>query len=263
MRNVLFPLLLSIALLPEEAQAQLWRYPDPCAEVSAEGWGAAKPAQSARKPPCRPRPVTPRYTVAPDSVLLVQRCQNRLAVSAALSRDVTFSAEGATVVYQARRRQLLIVPKGPTVVLLVKRGPQPLTRLEFEAVVPPLPELKCWLSDMRNAIICRGAVPDTVSQPNRRFELVLRAVPAAAFATAMPVDARYRVGHFLLTVLRGGQPVGSVRPADGEINLTQLPIRLQAGDQLLVQVQDVQRMNFRGEIERTAYSQQFRLTVPR
>ncbi|RTQ50864.1 hypothetical protein EJV47_09615 [Hymenobacter gummosus] len=200
--------------------------------------------------------------MSPDSAQLVLRCENRLRVPTERGK-LRFSAEGATVTLDKPHRQLLIVPTAATVVLLVKRGPKLLARREFDAVVPPLPEVRCWLSDMRNATIDQGGAPDTVRQPNRRFGVVLQAVPAADFSTTMPVDARYRVGHFQLTVLRGGLPVVSVRPADGEIDLAQLPVQLQADDQLLVQVQDVQRMNFRGEIERTPCSQQFRLTVPR
>lgn len=256
MRLVVFLVLLS-SLLPRPARAQLWRYPDSCAAAydrwNSYGWGEPS-ANRGPKPTCRLRPTIPRYDVSPDSVQLVLRCQNHLRLPKNLN-GLRFTAEGATVKLDLPQHELLLVPTATAMTLRALRGQQVVWQHHLQAVEPPLPEVVYLL----------GGCEATDRRPGSDIgirNLSLRPRPDHAFAAAMPEDVRLRVNRYEIVLLRNGTAVGVPLVVNGpDVNLRETMPLMQAGDQLQIDVKQVLRMNFRGQIEEVPLTQHRTFTL--
>jgi hypothetical protein len=78
----------------------------------------------------------------------------------------------------------------------------------------------------------------------------VKAVPDESFAQFLPKDARYRVTRWEVTLARGSRPVGQPKRVTSEsASLADFASRARPGDRLVIEVKQVQRMNFRGQVE--------------
>jgi hypothetical protein len=64
----------------------------------------------------------------------------------------------------------------------------------------------------------------------------------------LPKDAQYRVASFNIILARGKNPVQTVPVSGNRANIAGLMQQARPGDRLIIEVNNVQRMNFRGDI---------------
>ena len=180
----------------------------------------------------------------PDSIRLFLNCENPL-IAPSLPRKgqlpIRFTATGATVRLDAKNHRLLIAPSATVVTLWAHRGRTLVFKHQFEAIPPPAPTVTCFYS---------GTSP-TNHKPGEDWPLSvsIKAIPDVNFATLMPDDARYRAALYRVSYLRNNTPLEPARTIHGPQSTIGNPKDFQKGDLLRVEVQLVNRMNFRGEIE--------------
>ncbi|WP_460611145.1 GldM family protein [Hymenobacter terrigena] len=204
-------------------------------------------------------PVAVKWNVVPDSIRLFLGCENPLIAPSPPRKGqlpIRFSATGATVRVDAKSRRLLIVPTAATVTLWAHKGQALVFKHQFKAIPAPLPILEVFCSTV-SATVCFGQRPDSTSTR----ALTIKAIPARSFASLLPDDARYRVSRYTVTCLRNGVAFGTPRKVDGpQASLAEVG-DFQEGDRLQIDVQLVQRMNFRREVESLTMQKQFNVPL--
>ena len=196
-------------------------------------------------------PTAVPWNVASDSICLFRNCENPLIAPARPRKGqlpIRFTATGATVQLDTKKKRLFVVPSDSVVTLRAYRGQKLISKRKFSAIPPPLPLIEAWASNRSNDFYCFGPQPDSAFY---YFELGVRARPSESFAAFNPSDARYRVSRFQLTLMRGTVVIRKavmVNRFEAGIKIPRDSIQL--GDRIRIDVQQVQRMNFRGVIER-------------
>ena len=90
----------------------------------------------------------------------------------------------------------------------------------------------------------------------------LRAIPDAGFATFLPDDARYRVSRYEVTLVRGRRPALQTKTISGPTaDLSDVVNAYREGDRIYVEVKEVQRQNFQGNVETVNISKQFNIPL--
>ncbi|MBO2008470.1 hypothetical protein [Hymenobacter negativus] len=181
-----------------------------------------------------------RWDVEPDSIRLFLNCENPLIAPPQPRKGqlpIRFTATGATVRLDAKTHRLLIAPTATTVTLWAYRGRALVFKHQFIAITPPLPKVEGSYG---------GAMPSDLRPGEEWYrQLFLRAVPSAEFSSFMPNDAHYRVSQYQVSFLRNDvliRPTTTIKsPSDF--------IGLKYCDLIQVDVQLVQRQNFRGVVE--------------
>ncbi|HEX8326969.1 MAG TPA: gliding motility protein GldM [Hymenobacter sp.] len=186
------------------------------------------------------------------------KCGNKLNVSVpALGAQYkpSFSASGASVMSGAKTGDVTLVPNSKEVTLNVSSGGNAIGSQTFSVRPIPKPEIKCFVGG-REANEKQGT-PGTAVR-----SMTLRAIPDAGFATFLPDDARYRVSRYEVTLVRGKRPAIPTRTVNGpEANLSDVVNAYREGDRLYVEVKDVQRLNFQGNVEAVSVSKQFNVPL--
>ena len=176
---------------------------------------------------------------------LYLNCGNELDVqvpSLGTSYDPRFSASGGQVLTGKKRGNITIVPNSAKVSLSVNSGGNFIGKQEFKVKRIPKPEIEVYAG--RNPVnIARG-----LSTPPR--SLTIRAEPDESFQQFLPKDARFRVDRTVITLVRGGRAVKSTRVNGPSANLSTLAAQARSGDDLVVEVQQVLRRNFRDQVEK-------------
>jgi hypothetical protein len=197
-------------------------------EGSDDGWGFVNPAN--HKKVRRAVAVAAPWNTTPDSIRLFLRCENSLIAPLQPRKGqfpIRFSATGATVRVDAKRHRLLITPTTATVTLWAHKGQTLVFKHRFTAIPPPLPYVECWVPNRASSLH---------SGPGRHINLTLKAIPDTYFSTFLPDDARYRVAHYTVTLLRNGisfgAPINSYGP---QYNLGEATDFLE-GDRLQIDV---------------------------
>lgn len=220
-------------------------------EGSDDGWGPVNPAN--QKKVRRAVAVAAPWNTPPDSIRLFLRCENPLIAPPRPRKGqlpIRFTATGATVRLNANSRRLLIAPTAATVTLWARKGRTLVFKHQFTAIPPPLPEIHCYLG-FREA---NDARPGEEGQPT----IVMKASDMNELGYFMPDDARYRVSRYTVTLLRNGVAFGTPKTVYGpESILAEAETFFQDGDRLQIDVQLVQRMNFREEIKAVPLQKQF------
>ena len=194
----------------------------------------------------------------PTAITLFLHCKNPLLAPVASPRKaaaIHFVATGATL--QCTLERLWVVPFAPVVVLRAYRQHRLLFRHAFKAVLPPPPTISCFPS-------CSASTAAQPSGERQLRTLTLRSLAARDFAQMLPADARYRMTQFRLTLLRKGQTIAA-RPAGetswlirgAQADLRRVSSISQPGDQLQVDVLQVQRKNFCGRVITVPLKQRF------
>ena len=190
---------------------------------------------------------------------LYLNCGNKLKVNVpALGSvyDPAFVASGAQVIKGAEKGEVTLVPNAKDVKLSVSSGGNKIGDKDFKVRLIPKPEIVVT-SGGRPIDFKRG-----MASPGPR-ELSISAKPDESFKTFLPEDARYRVTQFEIALVRGRRPVGAPQTVNSSsINLNSYAAQAQAGDRYMVEVKQVQRMNFRQQVETVAGIQNTLFNIP-
>lgn len=187
------------------------------------------------------------------------KCGNKLTVSVpALGAQYKpgFSASGASVVSGSKVGEVTLIPNSKEVTLNVSSSGNAIGSQTFQVRPIPKPEIQCWVGG-RPANEKQGTPITAVRSMN------LKAVPDAGFATFLPDDAKFRVARYEVTLVRGKRPApGFPRTINGATaDLSDVVNIAREGDRLYIEVKDVQRQNFQGQVEPVNVSKQFNIPL--
>ena len=186
------------------------------------------------------------------------KCGNKLSVAVpALGAQYKpgFSASGASVIQGSKLGDVTLVPNSKEVTLNVSSGGNAIGSQTFQVRPIPKPEIKCFVGG-REANEKQGT-PGTAVR-----SMTLKAIPDAGFATFLPDDARYRVSRYEVTLVRGKRPAIPTKTVNGpDANLGDIVNAFREGDRIYVEVKEVQRQNFQGNVETVSVSKQFNVPL--
>jgi hypothetical protein len=203
----------------------------------------------------------PDWALQRDSCILFLNCGHRLTAPAPLRSkkpQFRFVAAGALVTISPDN-MMHIAPFADRATIWAYRRRRLVFKHTFSVWLIPPPTLQCRLSEPTQSLL---------DKPLAERLLMVQVRPDATFATFLPDDARYRLGRALVTVIRAGQVVGvPLQVAQAPLEATQ-PIRLRElaalarpGDEMQIEVQTVQRMNYCAEIEELPFAQQLTILL--
>ena len=186
------------------------------------------------------------------------KCGNKLNVSVpALGAQYkpSFSASGASVLSGAKTGDVTLVPNSKEVTLNVSSGGNAIGSQTFQVRPIPKPTIECFVGGRQ--VNEKQGTPGTAVR-----SMTLRAIPDAGFATFLPDDARYRVSRYEVTLVRGRRPALPTRTVNGpEANLGDIVNAYREGDRIYIEVKEVQRLNFQGNVETVNVSKQFNVPL--
>lgn len=174
---------------------------------------------------------------------LYRNCGNKLDVrvpALGASYNPNFTVKGGSVI-GGKGGQVTIVPTAPTCELSVFSSGNFIGTTEFRVRPIPKPDI---VMKANGAAVDekRGLqqVPRTVS---------LDAVADDDFRNFLPDDARYRVTQWEITLARGPRPIQQKQINGPEANIADWVSQARPGDRIVVEIKQVQRMNFQRETE--------------
>ena len=186
------------------------------------------------------------------------KCGNKLNVSVpALGAQYKpgFSASGASVVPGAKLGDVTLIPNSKEVTLNVSSGGNAIGSQTFQVRPIPKPTIECFVGG--RPVNEKQGTPGTAVR-----SMNLRAIPDAGFATFLPDDARYRVSRYEVTLVRGRRPALPTKTISGPTaDLSDVVNAYREGDRIYVEVKEVQRQNFQGNVETVNISKQFNIPL--
>ena len=189
---------------------------------------------------------------------LYLNCGNKLNVQVpALGAQYkpSFSASGAAVIPGAQKGEVTLVPNGREVTLNVASEGNAIGSQTFKVRQIPRPEIKCFVGG-REANERQGT-PGTAVR-----NLQMRAIPDESFANFLPEDARYRVSSYEIVLVRGRRPALPPRTVNSQsADLSDIVNAYHEGDRLNIEVKQVQRLNFRNQVEDVRVSRIFNVPL--
>ena len=171
-------------------------------------------------------------------------CANKLSIQspqlgALWSPNIT--ANGAAVYPSEQKGKVTVVPNSVNVALNISNGGNLLGTERFRVSKVPRPTLEVFVGGTR-ADDPRG-VPVSSARSVR-----IQAVSDPSFANFSPEDANFRTTGGTVSLVRGTRRVQVQNVGAGGGSISALAAEAQPGDRLIIQVEGVQRRNFRGEI---------------
>ena len=186
------------------------------------------------------------------------KCGNKLNVSVpALGAQYKpgFSASGASVLPGAKLGDVTLIPNSKEVTLNVSSGGNAIGSQTFQVRPIPKPTIECFVGG--RPVNEKQGTPGTAVR-----SMNLRAIPDAGFATFLPDDARYRVSRYEVTLVRGRRPALPTKTISGPTaDLSDVVNAYREGDRIYVEVKEVQRQNFQGNVETVNISKQFNIPL--
>jgi gliding motility-associated protein GldM len=137
--------------------------------------------------------------------------------------------------------KVTVVPTSAKADLSVYSGGQFIGTQSFR--VKPIPKPEIVMKSGGRAVDEKKGM----SQPPR--EITMEAEADSDFAQFLPKDARYRVTEWEVTLARGARPIEQKRVSGPTANLQSFVPKARKGDRIVVEVKEIQRMNFQGEKE--------------
>ena len=171
-------------------------------------------------------------------------CANKLSIQSpqlGAFWNPTITANGASVIPSGEKGKVTVVPNSATVALNISNGGSLLGTEPFRVNKVPRPTLDIFVGGTR-ANDPRG-VPVSSAR-----SVKIQAVPDPSFAAFSPDDANFRTTGATVSLVRGTKRVSFVNVGPGGGSIGSLAAEAQAGDRLVIQVEGVQRRNFRGDI---------------
>jgi gliding motility-associated protein GldM len=198
-------------------------------------------------------PVTQEYTVVKPVIqirsasvsALYLNCGNELQVDVpALGTiyDPSFSAAGAETIKGAKKGLVTVVPNRAKVALTVSSNGTKIGVENFKVRKVPKPEIVPY-SGNRPINLKQGAAALSLRSLN------MKAIAETDFAAFLPKDARYRVSKYVVTLARGKRAVKTMNVSGPTGNISGLSQKAKPGDRLVIEIKEVQRMNFKNRTE--------------
>lgn len=186
------------------------------------------------------------------------KCGNTLSVSVpALGAQYkpSFSASGATVIQGGKVGDVTLVPNSKEVTLNVSSSGNAIGSQTFQVRPIPKPDIQCLVGG--RPINEKQGTPGTAVR-----NMVVRAVADVGFSTFLPNDSKYRVSRYEVTLVRGRRPVmGTKTVTTGSADNTDIVNSYREGDRIYVEVKEVQRQNFQGNVETVNVSKNFNIPL--
>ncbi|WP_080241050.1 type IX secretion system motor protein PorM/GldM [Spirosoma rigui] len=171
-------------------------------------------------------------------------CANKLSVQSpqlGALWNPSFSADGGSVITSGEKGKITIIPSSQRVTLNVSNAGSLLGKNEFRVNRVPRPTLEYYVGGTK------AGDPRGVPVGSARSVRVT-AVADESFRNYSPDDANFRVTGITVILARGTRKVGQVNLGPGGGSLGSLAAEAQPGDRYSIQVDGVQRRNFRGDI---------------
>jgi gliding motility-associated protein GldM len=175
---------------------------------------------------------------------LYLQCGNELNVlvpALGTSYQPNFTADGASVINGNKPGAVTLVPNAKNVKLNVSSGGTFIGSENFGVRLVPKPDI----------IPTDGARELDQKQGIKAAQLgriVMRADADASFKEFLPKDARFRVTGYTVYLARGNRPVANQKVNGPEVNISQWRSVAKAGDRIVIEVNEVKRMNFRDQV---------------
>ncbi|GAB2577318.1 type IX secretion system motor protein PorM/GldM [Spirosoma areae] len=171
-------------------------------------------------------------------------CANKLSIQspqlgALWSPNIT--GNGAAVIQSGEKGKVTVVPNSAAISLNISNAGSLLGVEKFRVNKVPRPTLQISVGGVL-ANDPRG-VPVSSAR-----SVKIQAVSDPSFAAFSPDDAKFRTTGATISLVRGVKRVTSVNVGPGGGSIAGLAAEAQSGDRLVIQVEGVQRQNFRGEI---------------
>ena len=186
------------------------------------------------------------------------KCGNKLNVSVpALGAQYkpSFSASGASAIQGAKLGDVTLIPNSKEVTLNVSSGGSPIGSQTFQVRPIPKPSIEAFASG--RPVNDKQGTPGTAIR-----SFTLKAIPDAGFATFLPDDAKFRVSRYEVTLVRGKRPaIGTMTFNSPQADLSAVVNAYREGDRLYVEVKDVQRQNFQGNVEAVNMTRTFNIPL--
>ncbi|MCK8491177.1 MULTISPECIES: gliding motility protein GldM [Spirosoma] len=197
-------------------------------------------------------PLTAEYFVAKPSYQvetgtmppLYLGCANKLSIQSpqlGALWNPNFSADGGAVIQSGEKGKITVVPSAANLSLNISNSGSLLGTERFRVNRVPRPTLEVFVGGTR-ANDPRG-VPVSSARSVR-----IQAVADPSFAAYSPDDANFRTTGATVSLVRGTKRIQAVTVPAGGGSIAGLAAEAQPGDRLVIQVDGVQRRNFRGEV---------------
>jgi gliding motility-associated protein GldM len=197
-------------------------------------------------------PLTAEYFVAKPSYQietgtlppLYLGCANKLSIQSPQLGALwspNISADGAAVIQSGEKGKVTVVPSAASVALNISNGGSLLGTERFKVSKVPRPTIEIFIGGTR-ANDPRG-VPVSSARSVR-----IQAVSDPSFAAFSPDDANFRTTGATVSLVRGTKRVKAAKVGAGGGSIGEIAAEAQPGDRIIVEVDGVQRRNFRGEI---------------
>ncbi|WP_128547690.1 type IX secretion system motor protein PorM/GldM [Larkinella soli] len=185
-------------------------------------------------------------------------CANKLSIQSpqlGALWNPSFSANGAAVLTSGERGKITIVPSSASVSLNVSNAGSVLGTENFRVNRVPRPTLKVFAGGAE--IDERRGMPISSVR-----NVQVRAIPDESFKNFMPEDAKFRVSGFTVSLAQGSRRIaGPVTLGPNGGNIGSLVSEAQPGMRYVIEVDGVQRQNFRGEVSDVPVTQKY-FTIP-
>lgn len=177
---------------------------------------------------------------------LYLRCGNELSVQVpalGATYNPSFTASGATLKPMGRGA-VVVIPNNPTGVKLnVASGGSAIGSVDFKVRGIPKPTIQILSGgkelDQKNGVPAPG--PRSIQ---------VKAKADESFSAFLPKDSRYTVTKWNVMLARGKRPVTQQSFTSEMAQLGSIAAQAQAGDRLIIEIQDVYRTNFLNEKEK-------------
>ena len=189
------------------------------------------------------RPIIQVQSAAVQALYL--NCGNDLNIQVpALGTEYNpkFTAKGATVIPGKGKGLVTVIPNDPEVKLSIYNNKSLLGAQIFKVRTIPKPEIR--VTSKGKALNEKQGMP----VPGPR-SLEVQAIPDESFKAFLPNDARYRVAQWEVSLARGSRAIKTKRVQSQSISLNDFAALARAGDRLVIEIKQVERLNFKGEVE--------------
>ena len=187
------------------------------------------------------RPVIQIQSASVQALYL--NCGNEIQVQVpALGSDYnpTFTVKGGDLVRGSGTGEITIIPNTSKVDLNVSNAGNFLGTKSFGVRKIPAPEVQARIKGKQIDLI-KGIPVNTAS-------FSLDAIPDESFAAFLPKDARFQVREAEISLVRANRGVSRIRATSKSINLSKL-VGKRKGDLIVIEIKQVARANFRGDVE--------------
>ncbi|EON77330.1 gliding motility-related protein [Lunatimonas lonarensis] len=166
-----------------------------------------------------------------------------------------FTVTGGQAIKGSRPADVTIIPasSGKVNITVASSGNR-IGSLEYDIRPVPAPTVRLFNGD--NAIDLQNTFPF----PGPR-QLKVRAIPEPTFAQTMARDANFEVSAGEVRLVRNDVPRASVRISGENVSTTSLLAEAQAGDKLIVIVNEVTRTNFQGNKIRSQLNEVYTINI--